>query len=318
MLQLLSLLDNALLQGLSYGVAVTGIAMAFRICRYPDLTADGSFLLGSTVFTALLIAGYHWVFATVGACLAGCLAGAVTSLMNSKLGVNRLLSGILTSMMAYSIGFRVLSGQSVVALGERSTIFSMTNAWDAMSWSRSLGCRPGSLVVSLGLAAAVAVFVLLLLRSEVGLLLRATGENRPYVERLGKRPDRYQFVSLVVANALVALCGVVVTSRQGFSNISMGFGITITLIAALVLGEEVLKRLRFDPTSRLSARVVSPIVGGFTYFLLYLIILRASIRGWIPLSIQPTDLKLLSAGIVVLVILIRRKARPDSEEVLPI
>ena len=91
-MQLLSLLDNALLQGLSYGIAVIGVMVAFRILRYPDLTPDGSFLLGSAAYASLVVSGVHWLPALIVAFFCGVLAGVLTSLLNSLFGVNRLLT----------------------------------------------------------------------------------------------------------------------------------------------------------------------------------------------------------------------------------
>ena len=55
MMHLVQVLDNALMQGLTFGLGVLGVTVAFRIVRYPDLTADGSFLVGGAVFARLFV-----------------------------------------------------------------------------------------------------------------------------------------------------------------------------------------------------------------------------------------------------------------------
>lgn len=319
--QLVSLLDNALLQGLGYGIAVLGLAISFRVLRYPDLTADGSFLLGAAAFGAILVSGLGWATAIVGSVVTGVLAGAVTALLHAGAGVNRLLSGILTTMISYSLAFRVLSGRSNLSLDSRSTPFSLAEALDAKWDGFGLSVHATSLAISLGVAAAAAFVVLGLLKSELGIVLRATGENESLISSLGRRPKYYHALGLALANGLIGLTGGLVAARQGFADVNMGVGIIITLAAALVIGEELMRLVGLNPAVSILGRVIAPVVGACLYFFLYLLVLRASILGWIPLRIRPTDLKMMSALIVVAVVLVRTHAGKQTgqrDEVLPI
>jgi len=320
--QLLSVLDNALLQGLSYGIAVVGVAIAFRVLKYPDLTADGSFLMGAAVFGAGLTSGWGWGIAAMAAAAAGAVAGATTALLHTKASVNRLLSGILTAMMCYSIAFWVMSGRSNIRLPDDATMFSAAEQVDMTGMWAASGAHLATLGVSLVIAAVVVISVWAILRSEFGVILRAAGENEALVEGLGRRPQRYHTIGLILANALVGLSGCLIAGRQGFSDVNMGFGVIITLVAALVIGEEVVRLVGLDPARSLLGRAVSGVVGACVYFFLYLLILRASILHWIPVRIQPTDLKLMSALIVVVFVQLRGRFRGKGhrqrEEVLPI
>lgn len=315
---LISILDNSLLQGLSYGIAVIGILISFRILRYPDLTADGSFLIGSCLFSALLSHGIHWSWAACIGTFGGSMAGCFTALIHTKFGVNRLLSGILTSMVCYSFAFRILAGKSAVSISDHQTFFEYGHQMDLFAKENLLGLNLGSLSISGIIAMAISVSVYILLKSELGLFLRATGENPTFIERLGRKPQHYQIIGLGLSNALIAFSGVIITARQQFSNVNMGLGIIITLVASLIIGEEVLKHLNFNPISKLSARILSPIMGSFIYFLLYILILRASIRNWIPIEIKPTDLKMMSAIIVIVMVAIRWHHEKQPEEILPL
>lgn len=321
MQQFLSVFDNALLQGLSYGVAVVGVAISFRVIRWPDLTADGSFLIGAVVLSACLLAGWNWMLAAATAACAGAAAGLLTAALHSHAGVNRLLAGILTSMACYSVAFWFLSGRSNVNLSSTWTLFSLAEAFDSRSPLARAGFHAGAIGVSLLVSGLIVTCVWGLLKSDFGVVLRATGENEGLVEGLGRRPSRYHAVGLMLANALVGLSGALVGSRQGFTDVNMGLGVIITLVAALVIGEETMRLFRLNPAVSLAGRAVSGVVGACVYFLLYLGILRASILGWLPVRIQPTDLKLMSALIVVVFVLIRSRTRSrmeGREEILPI
>lgn len=319
--QFLGVLDNALLQGLGYGIAVTGLAISFRTIRWPDLTADGSFLAGAVVLAACLLAGWHWLLAATAALAAGALAGLVTAILHNFAGVNRLLSGILTSMMFYSMAFWVMSGRSNVNLADKRTLFSAASAFDRSSFLAGTGVHAATVAVSLIICSLIVLGVWGLLKSDLGIVLRATGENEALVAGLGRRPARYHAAGLMLGNALIGLAGALVSSRQGFADVNMGFGVIITLVAALVIGEETMRWLRLSPAASLAGRAMSGVIGACVYFLLYLSILRASVRGWIPFRIQPTDLKLMSALIVVVFVLIRQRSQSNTgarEEVLPI
>ncbi|MBW1996616.1 MAG: hypothetical protein JRJ29_01490 [Deltaproteobacteria bacterium] len=319
--QLISILDNCLLQGAGYGIAVIGVAFAFRIIKYPDLTPDGSFLMGAVVFSSLVSAGQPWVFSALVAVLAGACAGAVTALMHVRIGVNRLLSGILTSMMCYSIAFWVLSGKPNLNISDLPSMFSWAQMVDkGAKWSE-MGFHLGTIGVSLVIALAVVAALYVLLTSDFGIVIRAIGENESLIEEFGRVPGRYHLIGLSIANGLTALAGCLISARQGFADVNMGFGVIITLVAALVIGEESIRLMGLNPALKLSGRVLSGLVGAFVYFLLYLMILRASILGYLPVRIQPTDLKLLSAVIVIIFIAIRfysREASAKQEEVLPL
>jgi len=312
----ISLLDNALLQGLSYGLAVAGVMLAFRVLRYPDLTPDGSFLLGSAAYSAAVVAGAHWFPALIAAFACGALAGVLTSLLNSGFGVNRLLTGILTSMMAYSIGYRMMGGRPNIGLGSEATVFDPLRRLDNLEQLSHLGLHSGQLLTSLLVALVVAGVVAFLLRSEWGLAIRALGSHPGLLKELRHKPSRLQAQGLALANGLVGVSAAVVVSRQGFVDINMAVGIVITLIAALVIGEAVLRIFGIDPARSVSTRILAVFMGTVLYFLLYILILRASILGWIPVEIRPTDLKLLSALAVVLAVSVRNR-KGSKEEVLP-
>lgn len=307
---MLDLLSNALLQGMTYGIAALGLVIAFRIIRYPDLTADGSFMLGSMTFAVAATSTGTWPLAVLLSLIAGAAAGLLTSLLNTVCGVSRLLTGILTTMIAYSVAYRISGGRPNVGLSDKVTMFSPP---------AGLGLDPDTfrLAVAPLIAILVAVAVWRLLKSELGLLLRSTGGNPVLVEELNRSPATYRSVGLVGANSLIALSGALVSAQQGFADVNMGLGVIITLVAAVVIGEELLRRLSKRLSLSLAHRAVVPFAGATAYFALYLLILRASIRGWIWVRVEPTDLKMLSALLIVSIVALRR-VDSRREEILPL
>jgi putative ABC transport system permease protein len=293
----IGLFANAGLQGLTFGIAALGLAFAFRVLRYPDLTGDGSFMLGAALF-ALSASRGEWLAGLVIAFSAGALAGLLTAQLNARLGVGRLLSGIITTMIAYSLAFRLLGGRSNIGLTDVATMF---------------GQSVPALVVASGFALVCAALVGLLLSSEAGLVLRATGRDEALVRSLDRSPASYRTAGLCLANGLIGIAGGLVAAQQGFADISMGMGTIITLVAALVIGEQSLKLVGGNIRLRLLA---APFLGAFLYFLLYLAVLHFSLTDLLPISVMPTDLKMLAALCVVAMIALQR--RGDNEEVLPL
>ncbi len=293
------------MHGLAYGVAVMGISIALRVLRYPDLTADGSFLLGAAVFTRLLLDGTPWPVGLMLAMAAGGTAGIVTALLHNWLGVGRLLSGILTTMGSYSVVLRLLRDRPSVNIPEVTTMFSDPLVMSLLP--RNTDPTLAQLYVCLGAAVMAGLLILWLLRSEIGLVLRAAGDNRPLIRDSGHTPVLYEVLGLFLANGLVAASGVLVCTQQGFVDIGTGVGIVVTLIAALVLGEQVVP-LRTLP----GQQFLAPLVGASAYYLLYLGVLRASVRGWLPLAVRATDLKVIAAITIVVSIVISRLRRSEE------
>jgi len=215
-------------------------------------------------------------------------------------------------MMAYSLGFRVLKGKPNVGLDNGvATIFSIPARWkDQMP---PLNYELLIAAISTGI---VGCLVWWLLGSELGLLLRATGNNRALVEARGRRPAIYDALGLAVGNGLVAISAVLVSSRDGFVDIGSGVGIIVTLIACLVLGEQALRSTRSIQVKR----VLGPLLGTFLYFFFYLLILRSSVRGWLPFTLQPTDLRLVSALVLIGAVYLRRFSQEanQAQDILPL
>lgn len=290
---MLDLLINAALQASAFGIGCIGASISFRVIRYPDLTADGSFMVGGALFAASIGSGMHWLLAALCAVAGGVAAGILTSIISEWIRVTRLLAGILSTMICYSIAFRLLGGSPNrgIAPGDLTT------------WSSTM---PGALLTALLPILLVILLVRQLLRSELGLLLRATGSNSDMVAGLGRSPRLYTMIGLALGNGLVALAAVVVSLQQQFVDLNLAIGVVITLLCAVLLGEGLYRVLPEPIRSKAGARTLAPVLGCALYFAMYLLVLRASLRDWVPVSIQPADLKLLSAVLLIALAASRR------------
>lgn len=216
---LYSMLLSALSQGLLYAPMALGVYITFRILQTPDLTVDGSFVFGMTVSAVVTIAG-HPVLALVCGALAGALAGFFTALLQTKLKVEPILSGILVSTGLYTVNYAVLGGQSNLYLQSqvKNSSGAMVNASSPTIY-RLFGALPVcgqgflketnaqvlviTLCIVILLVAALSVFFF----TRPGMAIRATGDNEEMVRSSSINADLTRTAGVMLANALASLSG---------------------------------------------------------------------------------------------------------------
>jgi len=289
-----SLLSVAFYEGLVYGFVAIGVYFTFRVLAFPDLTVDGSFPLGGAVAGILIIDGYNPWLATIAALCAGMCAGLGTSLLNTKLRINGLLAGILMMVALYSLNLRIM-GRANIPLLREVTVFDQ--------FSKLLGIETGvelSIILMVVLVAVILIILNWFLRTEIGLALRATGDNEQMVRGLGTDTNMMTILGVSIANGLVALSGALVAQNQGFSDVGMGIGMIVLGLASVIIGEGL-----FRPRG-VTAILLAVVGGTFAFRLFVGIALR--------LGLRPSDLKLTTAMLVIIVLAIpyiRKKMRHE-------
>ena len=290
-----SILSFSFYEGLVFGLVAIGVYLTLRVLAFPDLTVDGSYTLGGAVAAVLIVAGVNPFLATLAAIGAGFCAGLLTGILNTKLRIPALLAGILMMVGLYSINLRIMSGANVSLLREVTSFDIIANLF---------GMRGGSIAVSIILALAIAAVVFFalnwFLRTEIGLSLRATGDNEQMVRSLGGDTDKNVMLGCAVSNGLVALAGAIVAQGQGFADVAMGIGMIVMGLASVIIGEAL-----FRPKG-VTWLLVAAVGGAFVYRLFITIALR--------MGMAPGDLKLITAVLVVIALAIpyiRKKARRE-------
>lgn len=281
----MTLFIGSLQLGLLYGVMVLGIYISFRILNIPDLTAEGSFTFGLAVSAVCTVSG-HPLLGIPAAILAGGLAGSFTGLLQTRLGIHPVLTGILTMSGLYSINMLVLGGTPNLALIGKDTIFSLAVAAGAGTDKEMI-----RLALSLAAAGFCTLVLALFFRTRVGLCIRATGDNADMVRASSINVDRMKILALAVSNSLIALCGGLIAQYQSFADINSGVGILVVGLASVIIGEAIFGR------RSVTLGLVSAIFGSVVY---RYIIAAATRADWFPAYM----LKLVSALIVTLALAI--------------
>jgi putative ABC transport system permease protein len=262
---MLSIWIGAIDQGLAYAGLALGVYLTLRVLNFADITVDGSFALGGGSAALLLTQQVSPPLALLAAAGLGALAGLVTGLIHTRLGVNDLFAGILTTTGLYSITLRLM-GRSNIPL----TNVPLGLGSDGQ-WLIALLLAMGGLIVLLAL----------LLRTDLGLALRAIGNNPVMARANGISTRRGLCLGIAAGNALVALAGALVALYQGFADVTMGIGSLILGLGAVIVGESVLR-----PRS-VTWALLAVVVGS--------VLFRAMIALALQLGMDPVDLKLATA-----------------------
>ncbi|MCE5253236.1 MAG: ABC transporter permease [Actinomycetia bacterium] len=290
-------LTVSLYEGLVFGLLSIGLFMTFRVLDFPDLTMEGSFPLGGAVAATLIArGGLNPLLATLVALFAGAAAGAVTGLLNTKLRITALLSGLIVMVGLYSVNLNIMSGANISLLRE-NTIFKMVgNALNISGiWL--------SIVVA-AIAAAIFFFILRwFLQTEIGLALRASGNNEQMVRGMGADTNKNIVITTAIANALVATAGALIAQNQGFSDVGMGIGVVVVGLAAVIIGEAL-----FRPRT-----ITQILLAAFGGTFIYRLFITVALRVGMP----PQDLRLVTAALVVLALAIPFARKKLAGEWLP-
>ena len=290
---MLDLLLTSLTQGLIYAILSLGIYITYKILDFPDLTVDGSFPLGAAVCAALMTRGVNCFLALAASVAVGALAGLITGLIHVRLHVRDLLAGIITMTALYSINLQIAGSYRTLS---RSTVTVFTCG--------AAAAIPGSLLVRKVVVSLVVVLLLkllldLYLSTKSGLLLRAAGDNDTLVTTLARDHGSVKILGLVIANALVALCGALVCQEGRAFSATMGTGQMVFGLAAVIIGTTMFKKLSF--------------VRGTTAAIVGSVIYKMCIQAAMKLGL-PANLMKLATAVLFLVILVagqnrRRAAR---------
>lgn len=273
---------GALELGILYGVMALGVYLTFRVLNFADLTVDGSFTTGGGTAAVLIVAGWNPFAATAMGFVVGFAAGIITGLLHTKGGIDGLLAGILTQIGLWSINLRIMSGANLPLLRQDTVFTPLRDAKIMGTW--------GGVALLAAVVIALAFIVYWFLTTDLGLSIRATGDNDPMITSFGVNTDNTKILALALSNGLVGTAGALVAQYQGFADISMGIGLIVVGLASVIVGQAVIGQ------SRLLQAILAVVVGAVLY--------RLIIFAALQVGLNPNDMKLVSAVLVVLALLL--------------
>jgi putative ABC transport system permease protein len=289
----MSLLIGTFTIGFILSLLALGVFISFRIFAFPDITADGSVTLGAAVAATMMAQGTNPLLASLAAFAAGMIAGACTGTLYTRFKINSLLSGILVMTALYSINLHIM-GKSNVPLLSVTTLATQSEqigirlmrgstSFDLAGWEVSV--RDASVLAAVGLVVALTGTLLyLFLRTNLGMAMRATGDNVQMIRALGVNDANMIVFGVAISNGFVALSGALLAQYQGFADVGMGIGMVVWGLASVIIGEALVG------TNQLGTTIIGAVMGSVLFRLLVAVALR-----W---GLSPNDLKLITAVFV--------------------
>ncbi|THE13682.1 ABC transporter permease [Bacillus timonensis] len=307
-------LFGAFESGIIYAIMAIGVYLSFRILDFPDLTVDGSFVTGAAVSAILITNGVNPFVATLLALVAGFIAGSITGLLHTVGKINALLSGILMMIALYSINLRIM-GKSNVSLLNIDTTFTSVSGVSSSSGldsffntilstiglDNSLPKTWGILLFMIVVTFIIKFLIDLFLRTEIGLAVRATGDNKKMISSFSANTNLMTILGLGLSNALVALSGSLIAQQGGFADVGMGIGMIVIGLASVIIGEALFG-------AKTIARATLAVIGGA---IIYRIVVSLALRVEF---LQPGDMKLITAIIVIIALVLPKILEGTKEK----
>jgi len=264
--------------GLIYAILALGVFLSFRTLNTPDLTVDGSIVTGMAASAMVCSAGGNPFLALAAAFAVGCAAGSVTALLNTKLGIQPLLAGILVMLGSYSVNLRIMGGKSNVAIIKSDNVYK--------SYHELVPTEYSSLILGVIILALIIAAFYYFLRTRLGFALRATGDNEDMVRASGINSDTMRIIGLALSNGMVGLAGGLLAQYQSVADAGMGVGMVVIGLASVIIGEAIFG------TRSVLRRLIAVSLGAILY--------RMVISFAFSLGMPSTDLKLVSAVIITI------------------
>lgn len=291
-----AILQTALEVGLIYALVALSLYLSFSILNLCDLSTDGCYTLGCAVGAMITIAG-HPVLALFAAMLAGICSGFITAFLQTRLGVESILAGIIVNTGLYTINLMVMGLSSNVSIFGVDTVFSLFKGIsDSPFWTEW-----SKFILIAIILTVICLFMYFFLNTRLGLSIRATGDNPDMVKSSSINPAFTITVGLCVANACTGLAGALIGQYNKSCDINLGTGMVTIALASLVIGETL-----FGKHAGLKRGIISVVAGSCLYRMIVAIALRLNV---------PTEaFKLVSAIIVAIAIAMPKMKQTISEK----
>lgn len=270
---------SALELGFIYALVALALFVSYSILNIADLSTDGCFTLGCAVGAQVAIAG-HPILALFAAMLAGVVSGYLMASLQTKLGIEPILAGIIVNTGMYTVNLAVMGFSSNLSIFKSETVFSLFKDAFGTTWYK--------LIVAVLLVLLVSVLLAWFLGTRLGLSIRATGDNADMVKASSINPAFTITVGLCVSGSLTALSGCLIGQYQKSCDINLGTGMVTIALASLIIGETLIGK------GSMRRRIAGVILGSCLY--------RFAIALALRLHIPAECLKLVSAVIVAVAI----------------
>lgn len=277
------LLNTAFELGLINALTVLALFLSYTNLNVCDLSTDGVFTLGAVVGSVVALSGHPYL-AIVASLAAGIISGVVTAFLQTKMGIDSLLSGIIVNTGLYSINIALMKGSSILNLNKTDTVFTL---FKSVLKDTFLSAEY-KVIGALFFVAIVVLFLIFFLKTRLGLAIRATGDNPKMVSSSSINPSFTTLIGLAISSSFTSLSGALLAFSQKSVNVNIGSGMVTIALASLLIGRT------FMGKGSILKRACGVVLGSIIFRLIYTIALRFNLPSY--------SLKLVSSIIVIIAI----------------
>jgi putative ABC transport system permease protein len=278
----MTLLTTPFFESILYALVVFGVYFLFKFLKFPDISIDNVFSFGSIVGayffieTDNILLGFLFVF------IFGFAVGSFTSILYSYVKIPKLLAGVITFSMLFSVNLKFFGKPNIplVSLIEQSFIQD----------------KPIIYLIS-AITIIVVVFIIYMFRTNLGKSFITVGINPENLSEFGGSPKLILLIGVGFSMALVALSGFSTSLFFGFSDVTIGNGILVNSVAAIVFSQ------LFISYFGNKYQFLIILLGIFIYnFILYFVISKLTSS-----FLDYSDYKLISGIVIVVFFLFNKK-----------
>ncbi len=249
-----------------------------------DLSVGSIIVVVSYVVAIMLASGLGVFLSIIGGLIVGAFMGFINGLVVAKGKVTPFIATF--GMMTVGRGLVYVYSQGVPI----SNLNKPTFRWIA---NGRLGFMPAPIiwVILVGIISYV-----LLKKMKIGRHIYAVGSNAEAAKLAGVNIDRVLMFVYTMSGLLAAISGIILTSRLSSANASLGDGMELSSIAAVVLGG----------TSLMGGTggVIGSIIGSYLMAILY--------NGFVLLGINPYWQIVVTGFIIVVAVMFDRFRNKSS------
>ena len=258
-----NLIFNILTSGIPCALLAVGIFLTYRLLDFADLTAEGSFLIGGATCLTVIVNGGGALLGTIAGLLGGAVCGFITGILNTKLHIPKLLSGIITMTATSSIALLIMgSAKGGTAF---NNLISLSNK-DVTIYSFFYPNNMWNVVIETIIMAAIVVVVIFIIYfffgTEYGMAIRATGMNEQMSRTQGINTNTATIVCVSLSNALIGLAGALYAQDVRSFDVKTASGFLVVGLASILIGETIFGKRSFKNW------IISVALGGIVYFII--------------------------------------------------
>lgn len=306
-------LFGAVESGAIYAIMALGVYLTFRVLDFPDLTVDGSFVTGAAVASISIMNGLPPLLGTILGALAGFIAGCITGVLHTKGKINALLSGILMMIALYSINLRIMGQPTLSLLNDSTLKTQLISLWEktgidgvlnnllAVLGLERFPATWGIVIFMIFVIIVIKIIVDYFLKTEVGLALRATGDNQRMIRSFSANTDTLIIVGVGISNGLVAFSGALIAQHGGFADVGMGIGLIVIGLASVIIGEALFG------TKTIARATLAVILGAIVYRIVVTLALRVEF-------LDTGDMKLITSLLVIVALVAPKMLQAQREK----